>query len=176
MHGLGIYFWLMLGALAAPRWFQISCLKGQETIQLRSKSAEKAGWLGCGLCHAWLWSAITSKPLTWFSIFSQFSRFADRAAAVLHHGVLVCVKHLLISFCFSRFSWFAVLAAAVLHHGFLVCIKVAVPCWMCLFATVAPVVLKFDRLSYCCPPVLSEPGNWLKQIHSLHWPPWKRKT
>ena len=52
MHGLGIYFWLMLGALAAPRWFQISCLKGQETIQLRSKSAEKAGWLGCGLCHA----------------------------------------------------------------------------------------------------------------------------
>ena len=42
----------MLGALAAPRWFQISCLKGQETIQLRSKSAEKAGWLGCGLCHA----------------------------------------------------------------------------------------------------------------------------
>jgi hypothetical protein len=48
----------------------------------------------------------------------------------------------------------------VLHHGFLVCIKVAVPCCMCLFATVAPVVLKFDdRLSYCCPPVLSEPGN-----------------
>ena len=93
--------------------------------------------------------------------FSQFSRFADRAAAVLHHGVLVCVKHLLIIFnCFSRFSWFAVLAAAVLHHGFLVCIKVAVPCCMCLFATVAPVVLKFDdRLSYCCPPVLSEPGN-----------------
>ena len=167
MHGLGIYFWLMLGALAAPRWFQI------RFSFVRKAQKKPAGLVVvCVMLHA----AITSKPLTWFSIFSQFSRFADRAAAVLHHGVLVCVKHLLISFCFSRFSWFAVLAAAVLHHGFLVCIKVAVPCWMCLFATVAPVVLKFDRLSYCCPPVLSEPGNWLKQIHSLHWPPWKRKT